>query len=65
MEFTSNISMSKKKSSKLLNIFEELTPPILQGGAKEAALIKISLNFPPLESLVVSTYHPELLLESQ
>lgn len=39
MEFTSNISMSKKKSSKLLNIFEELTPPILQGGAKEAATV--------------------------
>lgn len=25
--------------SKLLNIFEELTPPILQGGAKEAATV--------------------------
>lgn len=39
MEFTSNIYMSKKKISKLLTTFEDLTPPILQSGAKEAAIV--------------------------
>lgn len=40
MEFTSTIFMSKKKKkSKLLTTFEELTPPILQSGAKEAAIV--------------------------
>lgn len=45
MQFTSNIYMGKKKLSKLLTTFENPTPPILQSGAKEAAIILAVLIF--------------------